>query len=276
MEETVQLEQKSQTQTRKRRVGMEQVRDAVKDIEDTVMRLSETNNRILKNKLDALQALVGKHCAQPVVAPSLKKSSVGTQATNKSMVPKPTMLSPIPEEESPKMTSKARVIDQTFNKFRSEISDSLKSMGAPLTTQGNKTISSIWKSAKAGKEGEVKESLKGLGVPEEKLAPMAAKAVEEAKSYLARAETRKVKATPMKTPGKTRKVSMRKKSLVVPPLSAEVGTSPEEATTKKEVEFEGKKYYVMPNMAVFEKKDDDSIGESMGTWDEVEQKIISL
>jgi hypothetical protein len=80
----------------------------------------------------------------------------------------------------------------------------------------------------------------------------------------------------MKTPGKTRKVSMRKKSLVVPPLSAEVGTSPEEATTKKEVEFEGKKYYVMPNMAVFEKKDDDSLGESMGTWDEVEQKIISL
>jgi hypothetical protein len=255
---------------------MEQLRDAVKDIEETVLRLSETNNRILKNKLDALNSLVGKHCAGV-----LMEKPMSQKPASQMPAVEPPMPVPVEMPES-KMMSKARVIDQTFNKFRTDISDTLKLMGKPLTTQGNKTVSSIWKSAKNGKKSDVEESLKSLGVPESQLAPMSAKVVEEARSYLARTQTRKVKATPKtdakanaKTPLKTRKVAMRK-TLVVPPLSA-IPESPNSTSPKeKEVEYQGKKYYVMTNKAVFKKEDDDSVGESVGTWDEENERIISL
>jgi hypothetical protein len=209
----VESQTKSQTQTRKRRVGMEQLRDAVKDLEETVVRLSDTNNRVLKNKLEGLNTLIGKHCSgsQPTV---MSKVSTTNAKANAPVTQKKPMLSTIPEEgETPKMMSKARVIDQTFNKFRTELSDSLKTMGKPLTTDGNKVVSSVWKSAKDGNLNSVKNSLKSLGVPESELAPMSAKAMNEAKSYLARSQTKKVKATPM-TPGKTRKVKLP--SLTVP------------------------------------------------------------
>ena len=205
---------KSQTQTRKRRVGMEQLRDAVKDLEETVVRLSDTNNRVLKNKLEGLNTLIGKHCSGTQTTVMSKVATAKPVVANAPATQKKPMLSTIPEEgETPKMMSKARVIDQTFNKFRTELSDSLKTMGKPLTTDGNKVVSSVWKSAKDGNLNSVKNSLKTLGVPESELAPMSAKAMNEAKSYLARSQTKKVKATPM-TPGKTRKVKLP--SLTVP------------------------------------------------------------
>jgi hypothetical protein len=58
---------------------------------------------------------------------------------------------------------------------------------------------------------------------------------------------------------------MRKpKSLVVPPLP--------ETSAKREVEQDGKAYYVVGDK-VFEKNEDESMGPSVGTWDEAEQKI---
>jgi len=276
-------EQQTQTQTQKtrkqRRAGMEQLRDAMKDIEVTLTRLSETNNRILKNKLEALETLVGKHCGQmsQTMAQGMTQVRNTTRKAKLSVIPEtdetePVTLVPVPEapvpeapvaeEEPPKMMSKARVIDQTFNEFRTAVSETMKTMGKPLTTQGNKAVSDAWKSAKGNNLKGVKNSLKTLGLPESYVSPMADRTVEEAQSYLAR--TQKVKATPM-THGKTRKVSMRKpKSLAVPPLP--------ETSAKREVEQDGKAYYVVGDK-VFEKNEDESMGPSVGTWDEAEQKI---
>lgn len=277
--------QQTQTQTQKtrkqRRAGMEQLRDAMKDIEVTLTRLSETNNRILKNKLDALETLVGKHCGQmsqtmaqgmTQVRNTTRKSKLSVipetdETEPETLAPAPETLAPAPEapvagEEPPKMMSKARVIDQTFNEFRTAVSETMKTMGKPLTTQGNKAVSDAWKSAKGNNLKGVKNSLKTLGLPESYVSPMADRTVEEAQSYLAR--TQKVKATPM-THGKTRKVSMRKpKSLAVPPLP--------ETSAKREVEQDGKAYYVVGDK-VFVKNEDESMGPSVGTWDEAEQKI---
>jgi len=275
--------QQTQTQkTRKqRRAGMEQLRDAMKDIEVTLTRLSETNNRILKNKLEALETLVGKHCGQMSqgIVQGMTQVRNTTRKAKLSVIPEtdetePTTLAPAPAaapalaeealagEEPPKMMSKARVIDQTFNEFRTAVSETMKTMGKPLTTQGSKAVSDAWKSAKGNDLKAVKNSLKTLGLPESYVSPMADRTVEEAQSYLAR--TQKVKATPM-THGKTRKVSMRKpKSLVVPPLP--------ETSAKREVEQDGKAYYVVGDK-VFEKNEDESMGPSVGTWDEAEQKI---
>jgi len=272
-------EQQTQTQTQKtrkqRRAGMEQLRDAMKDIEVTLTRLSETNNRILKNKLEALETLVGKHCGQTTqgmtqVRNTTRKAKLSVipevDETETTLAPEPTPApAPAPAltgEEPPKMMSKARVIDQTFNEFRTAVSETMKTMGKPLTTQGSKAVSDAWKSAKGNDLKAVKNSLKTLGLPESYVSPMADRTVEEAQSYLAR--TQKVKATPM-THGKTRKVSMRKpKSLVVPPLP--------ETSAKREVEQDGKAYYVVGDK-VFEKNEDESMGPSVGTWDEAEQKI---
>jgi len=276
-------EQQTQTQTQKtrkqRRAGMEQLRDAMKDIEVTLTRLSETNNRILKNKLEALETLVGKHCGQisQAMAQGMTQGRNTTRKAKLSVIPEvdetETTLAPEPTpapapapaltgEEPPKMMSKARVIDQTFNEFRTAVSKTMKTMGKPLTTQGSKAVSDAWKSAKGNDLKAVKNSLKTLGLPESYVSPMADRTVEEAQSYLAR--TQKVKATPM-THGKTRKVSMRKpKSLVVPPLP--------ETSAKREVEQDGKAYYVVGDK-VFEKNEDESMGPSVGTWDEAEQKI---
>jgi hypothetical protein len=218
-------EQQTQTQkTRKqRRAGMEQLRDAMKDIEVTLTRLSETNNRILKNKLEALETLVGKHCGQisQAMAQGMTQGRNTTRKAKLSVIPEvdetETTLAPEPApapgspalagEEPPKMMSKARVIDQTFNEFRTAVSETMKTMGKPLTTEGSKAVSDAWKSAKGNDLKAVKNSLKTLGLPESYVSPMADRTVEEAQSYLAR--TQKVKATPM-THGKTRKVSMRK------------------------------------------------------------------
>ena len=277
----------TQTQTQKtrkqRRAGMEQLRDAMKDIEVTLTRLSETNNRILKNKLEALETLVGKHCGQmsQAMAQGMTQVRNTTRKAKLSVIPEgdeseitlvtapapapapaPALEAPVAGEEPPKMMSKARVIDQTFNEFRTAVSETMKTMGKPLTTQGNKAVSDAWKSAKGNNLKGVKNSLKTLGLPESYVSPMADRTVEEAQSYLAR--TQKVKATPM-THGKTRKVSMRKpKSLVVPPLP--------ETSAKREVEQDGKAYYVVGDK-VFEKNEDESMGPSVGTWDEAEQKI---
>jgi hypothetical protein len=254
---------------------MEQLRDAMKDIEVTLTRLSETNNRILKNKLDALETLVGKHCGQmsQTVAQGMTQVRNTTRKAKLSVIPEgdeteitlaPAAApeAPVEGEEPPKMMSKARVIDQTFNEFRTAVSETMKTMGKPLTTQGNKAVSDAWKTAKGNNLKGVKNSLKTLGLPESYVSPMADRTVEEAQSYLAR--TQKVKATPM-THGKTRKVSMRKpKSLVVPPLP--------ETSAKREVEQDGKAYYVVGDK-VFEKNEDESMGPSVGTWDEAEQKI---
>jgi hypothetical protein len=311
--------QQTVSQRKARRPGLEQLRDAIQDAEQIVVRLSETNNRIIKNKLELIAAMVGKHCAaQPA------------NATRKAKAVAP-VLSTIPEESSqvesstafaaptassqvvPKMESKARVIDQTFNKFRTEISSSLKTAGKPLTTEGNKVVSSLWKDAKEGKVGSVKNSLRSLGVAPSDVSPMAAKAIEEARAYLSRAETRKVKATPVATPGKTRKVSMAKKgkevqSLAVPPLSQVEPVTTIEALTPsaipvpslrqsspvnsaatarnslsqgspsqsspKTVTFDGNEYYVLGRNQVFEKKEDDSVGNNIGTWDDAEQKVV--
>ena len=278
-------EQQTQTQTQKtrkqRRAGMEQLRDAMKDIEVTLTRLSETNNRILKNKLEALETLVGKHCGQmsQTMAQGMTQVRNTTRKAKLSVIPEtdetamtlapelvpapaPAPEAPVVGEEPPKMMSKARVIDQTFNEFRTAVSETMKTMGKPLTTQGNKAVSDAWKSAKGNNLKGVKNSLKTLGLPESYVSPMADRTVEEAQSYLAR--TQKVKATPM-THGKTRKVSMRKpKSLAVPPLP--------ETSAKREVEQDGKAYYVVGDK-VFEKNEDESMGPSVGTWDEAEQKI---
>jgi len=282
--------------TRKtRRAGTEQLKDAVNDIHESMKRLSETNNRILKNKLDALHVLLGKHCGVSVNLSKTRKAKLSKipeetvaevtlpeVAAPEVTVPMTMDAQTVPEEaapgEKPKMMSKARVIDQTFNKFRSDLSDSLKEFGKPLTTEGNKKVSTLWKNAKDGNLNSVKNSLKTLGVPEAQVSSIASRAVDEAKTYLERSKTKKLKATPL-TPGKTRKVSMKKPKakLTVPTTSLEA--IPEEAENsavkKREVEYEGAQYYVIGD-TVFEKNEDESVGKSVGTWDEEENKVISL
>jgi hypothetical protein len=314
--------QQTVSQRKARRPGLEQLRDAINDAEQTVVRLSETNNRILKNKLELISQMVGKHCGVQavnltrkgkVVAPRLSTIvEESSQLENSAALA--TSQPPVPTSQVvSKMESKARVIDQTFNKFRTEVSSSLKTAGKPLTTEGNKVVSSVWKDAKEGKIGSVKNSLRSLGVAPAEVSPMAAKAIEEARAYLSRAETRKVKATPVvsavvATPGKTRKVSMAKKgkgaqSLAVPPLSqveavksiealtpsaatlasmrqsnqansAETTADSPSQSSPKTVTFDGNEYYVLGRNQVFEKKEDDSVGDNIGTWDEVQQKVV--
>jgi hypothetical protein len=198
------------------------------------------------------------------------------------------------------MESKARVVDQTFNKFRTDLSSSLKDLGKPLTIEGSKLISDAWKSAKEGKVGELKNSLRTLGLPDAQRSPIAAKAIQNAQAYLARTQTRKkgVKATPMNrglanvesmvssTLGqKTRRVSIAKAKkateLSAPPASR---VSPVNSNTNllnqptntgnKEIEEEGKRYYVLSDNTVVEKKDDNSMGEAVGKWDSVNNKIL--
>jgi hypothetical protein len=257
--------------------------------------------------LDALHVLLGKHCGVSVNLSKTRKgklSKIPEGTVPEGTVPEgtvpeetvpmtmdsvpmtmedvPITMDGVPETlvpgEKPKMMSKARVIDQTFNKFRSDLSDSLKEFGKPLTTEGNKKVSTLWKNAKDGNLNSVKNSLKTLGVPEAQVSSIASRAVDEAKTYLERSKTKKLKATPL-TPGKTRKVSMKKPKakLTVPTTSLEA--IPEEAENsavrKREVEYEGKKYYVIGD-TVFEKNEDESVGKSVGTWDEVENKVISL
>jgi len=281
MEET---QTQTKTQRKQRRAGMEQIRDAMKDIEATVTRLAETNSRILKSKLEGLETLVGKHCMQVAATP--KKNNT-TRKVKLSAIPEETeegveaeaVTGPGPvtdaTQQPEKMMSKARVIDQTFNEFRTAVSETMKTMGKPLTTEGSKAVSDAWKSAKVNNLKAVKDSLKTLGLPESYVSPMASRTVEEAQSYLARTQTRKVKATPL-TPGKTRKVRMRKpKTMVVPPI--DLATIPETNTrAKREVEYEGKKYYVLGDNTVYEKNDDDSLGEAVGTWNEEDKVLVSL
>jgi hypothetical protein len=288
MEET---QTQTKTQRKQRRAGMEQIRDAMKDIEATVSRLAETHSRILKSKLEGLETLVGKHCMQVGATPKknnttrkVKLSAIAeeteaeaqAEAEGEATVPVQATTATAEGTQQPeKMMSKARVIDQTFNEFRTAVSETMKTMGKPLTTEGSKAVSDAWKSAKVNNLKGVKDSLKTLGLPESYVSPMASRTVEEAQSYLARTQTRKVKATPL-TPGKTRKVRMRKpKTMVVPPI--DLDTIPETNTrAKREVEYEGKKYYVLGDNTVYEKNEDDSLGEAVGTWNEEDKVVVSL
>lgn len=312
------MSQNSQTQTRKRRAGIEQLKDAIKEAEESLVKMSEMHIRSMKNRLEGIALLVGKHCG--VVVPEVKSKRAVLSPIPEESTLEPSLLSTnslalppsapslalppsapsapsassAPSLAPPKMESKARVVDQTFNKFRTDVSASLKEAGKPLTTDGNKLISDAWKSAKEGKVGELKNSLRTLGLSDAQRSPMAAKAIQNAQEYLSRAQTRKkgVKATPMNmgnslglqnavsaTLGnKTRRVSIAKAKKAfessAPPASR---VSPQQSTVNssmKEVEHDGKKYYVLNDNTVIEKKQDNSMGEAVGKWDSVDNKIL--